>query len=1441
MSQLQPLRAAALALLLGFGLQAAAQTSLICQDTGPVSLATGCTAEITLDALTEGTLPPLSFDVEVFAGSRLVESFAGVTDENAILLLDGIAVSGGVYTVPGANLRFRISGRDPVTQAPVVNCGFRSLTIDIDRAAPVFVDCGAVTQVSCASDLSAVALPSVAPTACGDPITVTRGSFTVTGDFCAITANQVLAEAQVVAVNPLNNTSATCTQTVELTRPTAAELQALAPEDITFTCEQFQDNPGITAATPLASVIVDADPATPGIQVDPALDLTNVVTGAGAFPDLSGNGGVCMYNAFPIEETVFPRCAPNAAGVVPAFKIVRTQRVLDMCTNDIVTLTQNILVLETSGPAITVPAMLELNANAAPLNSFGACRATGFLPFPILGAGACSAVDPTTVSVSTPVGPGILRTIGGRRFFEIPAPGIELGTTFTATYSAATECGASSTATTTVTVVDNSPPVAVCDEITNLSLTNTPTTRLLAADLDDGSYDLCGDVFFKAIRMDELNAVPISPTVGRALTCDQANSDKPRETQGRVFFDDEIFYCCEDLDGQFDTVIVRVFDVDPGPGAVEPNRLGPNGDLFGRFNDCMVEIELEDKLPPTLVLPAPDRTISCEAVGLIQMYLAPDSVGFDAPIFADACDFTVSLAVSDTRDKCNDGAIRRTFTVVDANGNTGQTFTQTITVEDVQAFTVEFPADVMVNGCGALPTAPGAVVTDEGCNVTLVATEDSAPFVGGAGCSFILRKYTVANCCLDAGANGVANLGSFVPNLSASPELRVAANGDVFVDGAFNAALTNQPLRAFCYSQKISINDNVLPVVSTPQVSCVASVQGGAPGACMQGTTIAFTATDDCAAAVSVDYVLTNVATGVSVTAATDNFGGVVEDPLAPGTFVYNGLLPLGSYTFTAQAFDDCNPVTPGTASVSFDVEDCKPPTAKGRVIATTPMISQMIDITPSDLDAGSFDDCTAIDLFVRRASERTGVAPTTTAVTLTCADIANFNGRDTVDVDLYVVDAAGNVDFVTVGVDLQDNFGVCSAPTRLRLAGDVDYTGNQGVRNVEVTVSGGYFNAMTTPADGHYEFDDIAPGTDVTVTPSRVDWPMNGVTSLDFYYISRHILGTEPLATPEQLIAADVNNSGNVSAIDITTARRVMLGITPGFPNGQTSWRFIDGGYAFPQPTNPWLEAWPETVSYNDIATDMMGADFRAIKIGDVNGSARTNTTGNLGGTDLHGRGARPFALVADDAALTRGEVATVYFEASDAEALAYQMTLTFDPVRVEVLDVIGGAHAAENFGTHLLAEGMLTMSHHGAMRGRLFGLRVRSLVDAQRVSDLFAVGSEVTDAVAYDATGAALPTTLRFGGRDAAATAINALAQNRPNPFTGETLIAFELADAGEAVLTVRDAAGREVWRSRRHLAAGTHRVSLARADLPGAGVYTYTLTAGDFSATRTMVIVD
>ncbi|GAB4338467.1 MAG: hypothetical protein Kow0037_22510 [Calditrichia bacterium] len=82
--------------------------------------------------------------------------------------------------------------------------------------------------------------------------------------------------------------------------------------------------------------------------------------------------------------------------------------------------------------------------------------------------------------------------------------------------------------------------------------------------------------------------------------------------------------------------------------------------------------------------------------------------------------------------------------------------------------------------------------------------------------------------------------------------------------------------------------------------------------------------------------------------------------------------------------------------------------------------------------------------------------------------------------------------------------------------------------------------------------------------------------------------------------------------------------------------------------------------------------------------------------------------------------------------------------------------------------------------------------------------------------------------------------LKQNYPNPFNPTTTIEFTLPETSPVKLVVYNVVGQEVMTLLdANMPAGDHKVKLRAEDLPS-GLYVYQLTAGDFHATKKMMLL-
>ncbi len=158
-------------------------------------------------------------------------------------------------------------------------------------------------------------------------------------------------------------------------------------------------------------------------------------------------------------------------------------------------------------------------------------------------------------------------------------------------------CGNTSKQSIDVNLEDDQPPVPLCDEHTILALTfdsglEQGLTKIYAETFDDGSYDNCGPVTFLVRRMTsciDFDWIGPPPLYG-----EYPNNDggQPESMDLGLTFQEWVPFACCDV-GTTVMVELRVTD------------------MHGNINSCMVEVEIQDKLPPLIVCP-PDITVSCE-------------------------------------------------------------------------------------------------------------------------------------------------------------------------------------------------------------------------------------------------------------------------------------------------------------------------------------------------------------------------------------------------------------------------------------------------------------------------------------------------------------------------------------------------------------------------------------------------------------------------------------------------------------------------------------------------------------------------------------------------------------------------------------------------------------------------------------------------------------
>ena len=82
--------------------------------------------------------------------------------------------------------------------------------------------------------------------------------------------------------------------------------------------------------------------------------------------------------------------------------------------------------------------------------------------------------------------------------------------------------------------------------------------------------------------------------------------------------------------------------------------------------------------------------------------------------------------------------------------------------------------------------------------------------------------------------------------------------------------------------------------------------------------------------------------------------------------------------------------------------------------------------------------------------------------------------------------------------------------------------------------------------------------------------------------------------------------------------------------------------------------------------------------------------------------------------------------------------------------------------------------------------------------------------------------------------------LHQNRPNPFSQQTLISFNLLESNKAVLTVFDINGRQIYTANKAFNLGYNEVVLDKSIFKNSGTYFYRLTSDNYAVVKRLQFV-
>ena len=503
---------------------------------------------------------------------------------------------------------------------------------------------------------------------------------------------------------------------------------------------------------------------------------------------------------------------------------------------------------------------------------------------------------------------------------------------------------------------------------------------------------------------------------------------------------------------------------------------------------------------------------------------------------------------------------------------------------------------------------------------------------------------------------------------------------------------------------------------------------------------------------------------------------------------------PMGTHRIIFTILDQCN--TSEMCDYLFEVKDCSEPTPICIFgIATTVMPqSGSINISAINFESGSsYDNCSDYSELHFSFSQDIN----NTILTIECANVPDDG---LYPLTLYVTDDAGNFDFCSTYVNIQDPFNVCG---NLPTSGMVSTVTTDGcdLEGVEYDINGNLIQ------NGSFSISNLDAGD--VVTPSIPDNNyLNGVTTYDLVLIDFHILNIQQLDEPWKLIAADVNENGAITTLDKVLLRALILYNITSLPNGKS-----------------WVVN-PSTYTHDGIMTEF---SFLGIKLGDVNSTVFVPNC--LQGSTVDSRTLGSLNIFAKNQTFKKGETITINTFAENYEKIiGGQFTLDFDASALEFQSIEGNESIDlenENFGLSMVDEGLILCSWNTSTSQNLdsndafYNITFTAKKDG-KLSDFLTINSKKLNNEIY------IKNENDFEFWNVELNLKNEQVKDvlsiSPNPFSEKTTFNFSLEKEGKVELEFFDTNGRLIFSQQKNMQIGENQIEIQKSNLPNNGIYFY-----------------
>ncbi|MCB0648256.1 MAG: T9SS type A sorting domain-containing protein [Saprospiraceae bacterium] len=1195
-------------------------------------------------------------------------------------------------------------------------------------------------------------------------------------------------------------------------------------------------------------------------------------------------GGICN---FAVVHEDGPKVYIYGPECPSSYKFTRTWTVLNWCTGRVRKTIQIIKVIDTIAPTIVIDQPLkEYSVDA------WKCETDVLMP----SAKVMDNCDEhaKVVKIEGPLGIEVTNTSG-----KWIARGVKKGLN-TFHYIASDCAGNLASDSIVIKVVDKVAPVAVTKEYIVVSLTRSGVeggeepgiAKVTTSMIDNGSYDNCSGVKLELRRE---AGDPSCLNVGlndynNNLTYDNTGhkEDHPYDTDGGEF----VKFCCEDI-GKELKIWLRVWD--------DADMDGVYGSAGDNFNEAWATVKVEDKSTPTITCEH-DITLSCDEAGLRLSLDKWTDVAGNVPSeywpWVDGVCANYSLEYRDQGKvtACNTTLrgeyLTRTYRIKGTNVTCTNrvyinetlndpkldwpialhTWTKcTLTEEDVLNNTVK------AAGSSNIKVVSASTETAQAIEYYSYIPYNWYPWVGGNHNSENLGQY-----CLNSASNVIASSGT---------------NGRTPFDGGLSSDLQNQvrfdpnwreigckvmgrkiiideyevgeackkwivrfeyfdwcnPQWAACVSTIYKFDDTIAPTINVAMtdtvsvdVNCYAKwismPEGIDSGGCDQGLkwtvdillsdkTLTMTAfgskpaiefNNIPAGVWMVHYKLTDGCGNVATKDAKLVVVGKAPTPYCvslSSAVMKNGVVELWAKDFDLAGSSNCNG---GALYYTFD--EAHPVLTK--LDKYHYFMGKGIEVTGAD----------TLTLYLQGIAQKWIPASKSSGKLFGCA-VGDGSSFPASKFRMSIWDQYLNTNYCEVTLSLVDNQNACDTTSNLTIGGTIAIESGNKVPGIEVTLDAKlpeYPRKTQTDQAGAYQFEQLPSGFDYTVTPKLNANARNGVNTLDLVHIQRHILALKKLSSPYKMIAADANKDGAIRVEDLVALRKLILGVYDELPESE-SWVFVDGNQEMTD--KPW--PFNEMVAHTSLSENKAD-NFVAVKVGDVDGSAKTN----IRETEIVRPRDKGLSLYFDEQMVKAGDIVTVPLKVTDfTEVYGLQLELSFNGLEIDEIEENGVQFGKDNYA--IFNGNTVTMSW-SSQKGvsltddqQLITVKARA-TRAGKLSQMMSQSYNRLQSEAY--VGSNIETIgINMMVRDAQAGKF-ALYQNEPNPWRGETNIYFELPKEDKVKLSIMTLTGQQMASYNIDGKKGSNVFRLSKADAGlGTGIFIYTIESNGLIDQRKMIIID